>query len=46
MELNNYELAKVDGGAISWGLVGCIGGVLAYLIGVFSGYTNPNRCNN
>lgn len=46
MELNKNELESVCGGAISWGIVGCIGGVIAYLIGVLSGYTNPTRCNN
>ncbi len=46
MELSKKEMATVNGGAISWGAVSCIGGILAYLLGVLSGYTNPNRCNN
>ena len=46
MELNDKEMFNVQGGAISWGVAGLIGGVLAYLIGVLSGYTNPTRCNN
>ena len=46
MELNKSEMETINGGAISWGTIGCIGGILAYLIGVLSGYTNPNRCNN
>ena len=46
MELNNREMASINGGGVSWGVIAVIGGVLTYLIGVFSGYTNPSRCNN
>ena len=46
MELNESEMYKVVGGAISWGMVSVIGGIITFIIGIFSGYTNPTRCSN
>lgn len=45
MELTKEELRKINGGA-SWGLIAGIAAAVVYLIGCFSGYTNPNKCNN
>ena len=45
MELTETEMQKINGG-ISWYVIGGIGAVLAYLIGVLSGFTNPSQCNN
>lgn len=45
MELNNYEMSQVSGG-VAWGVVAGIAAALVYIVGCFSGYTNPSRCNN
>ena len=45
MELNENQLKKVDGGA-SWGVIAGIAAAVVYVIGFFSGYTNPSRCHN
>ena len=45
MELTNEELTKIDGG-VNWYLIGGIGAVITYIIGIISGYTNPSGCNN
>lgn len=46
MELTQKEMYKVEGGGVSWGIVAGIATAIVYLIGCFSGYTNPTRCNN
>ncbi len=46
MELNDKEMNNVKGGAVSWPIVAAVGGVVAFIIGVISGYTNPTKCNN
>ena len=45
MELSQKEMYNVEGGA-SWGVIAGIAAAVVYLIGCFSGYTNPSRCNN
>lgn len=45
MELNQKEMLQIEGG-VSWGIVAGIAAAVVYLIGCFSGYTNPNRCSN
>ena len=45
MELTKKEMLTVDGG-INWYLIGGIGALISYLIGVISGYNNPSQCNN
>ena len=45
MELTKEELREINGGA-SWSLIAGIAAAVVYLIGCFSGYTNPNKCNN
>ena len=45
MELTSRELKEIDGG-VSWGLITGIAAAVVYLIGCFSGYTNPSKCNN
>lgn len=45
-KLNIEEMKKVEGGA-SVALIGTIvGTVIAFLVGVFNGYANPQKCNN
>lgn len=46
MELTNQDMMQIDGGGISWGIVAGIAAAIVYVIGCFSGYTNPNRCSN
>ncbi len=43
-ELNKFELKNIKAGAIHWGVVGLIGGIIAFVVGVVDGYTNPSRC--
>ena len=45
MELTKEEMLQIDGG-INWYLIGGIGSLITYLIGIISGYTNPTECNN
>ena len=45
MKLTNIEMQNVDGG-VSWGIIAGIASALVYVIGFFSGYTNPSRCSN
>lgn len=45
MNLTNKEMSKVEGGS-TLGVIAALGAGLVYLIGVLSGYTNPNKCNN
>lgn len=47
MELNELEMTKVNGGGgISVTVVSVIGGIITFILGTISGYTNPTRCNN
>ena len=46
MILTDKEMKKIDGGAVSWGIVAGVAAAIVYLIGCFSGYTNPTKCNN
>ena len=44
-ELTNYELKKINGGAVHWGfVVAGIGAGIAFLIGVIDGYLRPYAC--
>ncbi len=43
-EISNTELKSIKAGAIRWGLVGIIGGIITFVVGVIDGYTNPSRC--
>ena len=45
MELSQKEMYDVEGGA-SWGVIAGIAAAVIYVIGCFSGYTNPSRCQN
>ena len=45
MQLTEKEMYEINGG-IAWGIVAGIAIAIVYLIGCFSGYTNPTRCNN
>ena len=45
-EIDNQKLKKVNGGGINLGLVGGIGALASFLIGVIDGLINPKKCNN
>ena len=45
MELTTKQMKEIDGG-VSWTLLTGIAAAVVYLIGCFSGYTNPDKCNN
>mgnify|MGYP000584505847 FL=1 len=45
MELNEKEMYQVNGGIV-WGVVAGLAAALVYIVGCFSGYTNPSRCSN
>lgn len=46
MELTNNQMSTINGGAIHWGIIAGIASGVVFIIGVFSGYTNPTRCKN
>ncbi len=45
MEISKEKMYEITGG-VSWQVVGIIGAAITYIIGIFSGFTNPNRCHN
>jgi len=44
MEVSNQELKEIKAGAIRWGIVGIIGGIITFIVGVIDGFTNPSKC--
>ena len=46
MELSKDEMYMIDGGAISWKILASIGAGIVLFVGIISGYTNPDKCNN
>lgn len=45
MELTEKQMSQVEGGA-SWTVFAGIAAAVVYVIGFFSGYTNPTHCSN
>ena len=45
MELNEKQMYQIDGGA-GWGIVAGIAAAVVFVVGFFSGYSNPSRCSN
>ncbi|NLL01835.1 MAG: class IIb bacteriocin, lactobin A/cerein 7B family [Mollicutes bacterium] len=43
--LTDTELLNIKGGAVSWGLVALVGGLLTILAGIVDGYLRPLSCN-
>lgn len=43
--LNNDEMLKINGGGITYKLLGLIGGAVIFLIGLVDGIINPRKCN-
>lgn len=42
--LSDVELKDINGGAISWHVIGAIVGAGAFIIGVIDGFLRPYRC--
>lgn len=45
MALQDEELIELTGGAIKYGLLTVIGGVITFIIGIIDGYLRPLACN-
>jgi len=45
MELTEKQMYQVEGGA-SWGIIAGIAAAVVFVVGFFSGYTNPSKCSN
>ena len=43
-EISNNELKSIKAGAIHWGIVAIIGGIITFVVGVIDGFTNPSKC--
>lgn len=43
-KLTNDELKKIKGGASSLGLAIGVSALIAFLVGIISGITNPDSC--
>ncbi len=43
--LTDKEMLNIEGGKVSWGLIGLIGGLITLITGIFDGYLRPLRCN-
>lgn len=49
MILEDSDLIKIEGGAIrglAYGIVVALGSLIAFITGIFDGYSNPVRCKN
>lgn len=44
VKLNDQELLDINGGAISFGAILLIGGIVTFVIGLIDGYIRPLRC--
>lgn len=45
-EIKIEEMKKVEGGMSEITIAGIVTGVITFVIGVLSGYSNPVKCNN
>lgn len=45
MELTEKQMHQIEGGA-SWGVIAGIAAAVVFVVGFFSGYTNPSKCSN
>lgn len=45
IELNKEELNNISGGIALRSKILIVGGVVAFIIGIIDGFTNPNKCN-
>lgn len=45
-KLNENELIRTNGGGSGVFVVSVVAGIVTFVIGVLSGYSNPVKCNN
>lgn len=45
MELTEKQMHQIDGGA-NWGIIAGVAAAVVFVVGFFSGYTNPSKCSN
>ncbi len=43
--LTDNELLSIEGGAVSWGIVALLGGLLTLIAGIVDGYFRPLTCH-
>ena len=46
MEIDNKKMKLITGGSVTAEAALIGGGIVALIIGIISGYTNPTKCNN
>ena len=44
MDISKNELKNVKAGAIHWGVVALVGGIVSFVVGILDGITNPYKC--
>lgn len=44
--LKEEEMKRVEAGADTFVVAGIVAAIVAFLIGVFHGYSNPQECRN
>lgn len=44
--ITESELYNIKGGAIRWVIIGAIGVIVTFAIGLIDGYLRPLKCNN
>ena len=44
-EISSRAMEEINGGGAGWVIASIVAGV-TFIIGIFSEYTNPNKCNN
>ena len=45
-EINKKEMLSIEGGADPVLVTAIVSAIVTFIVGIFSGYSNPKRCNN
>lgn len=45
-ELEKEEMKNIDGGASATLITTVVAGIVIFITGILSGYSNPQKCNN
>lgn len=45
-KINKEEMKNVNGGAVKWGLIVGVGAFASFVLGVFDGWVNPQKCHS
>ena len=43
--LTEKEMYNIEGGKVSWSIVGAVGAILTLIAGIIDGYLRPLKCN-